>query len=94
MKKLTLIGMILFTVTPCTSKYCKDLPSQFSSFNQAVIEVKSANFPLEEKVKTTKSEEYIHQNVPLSVCEQFKKADSFGKFYISNMKGSYQLKLI
>ena len=38
-----------------------------------------------------KSSEYIHQNVPISVWESFKKADSFGSFYNYNIKGKYQL---
>lgn len=42
---------------------------------------------------TTGNRTYIHQNLPLEVWEQFKKADSKGKFYNQNIKGKYQLEL-
>lgn len=35
--------------------------------------------------------EYIYQNVPISVWEEFKEAESFGRFYNENIKGNYQL---
>jgi len=106
-----------FTISSCSGQDCKDLPSQFSSYSQAVNEVKSTNFTIEENVKTnisswiknisfyscdskigfllveTKSEEYIYQNVPISVWEQFKKADSFGTFYNRYIKGNYHLEM-
>jgi hypothetical protein len=119
MNKYILILLLLsFTIASCSSQDCKDLPSQFSSFSQAVNKVKSANFTIKEKVKTTKSswiksisfyscnsekgfllvetqsEEYIYQNVPISVWEQFKEADSFGTFYNKFIKENYLLKLI
>jgi len=37
--------------------------------------------------------EYIYQNVPISVWEEFKEAESFGKFYNSNIKDRYLLSL-
>jgi len=112
--KLILI-LLIFTIASCTSQDCNDLPSQFSSYSQAVNDVKSSNFTIEEKVKTTKSswiktisyyscdseigfllveiksEEYIYQNVPLSVWESFKKADSYGRFYNGNIKSNNNL---
>ncbi|MBI9040270.1 KTSC domain-containing protein [Lutibacter sp.] len=42
------------------------------------------------KIRSTK---YIYQNVPISVWENFKQAESFGSFYNRNVKGSYQLKI-
>ncbi len=118
MNKYILISLLLsFTISSCSGQDCKDLPSQFSSFSQAVNKVKSANFTIKEKVKKTKSswiksisfyncnsekgfllvetqsEEYIYQNVPISVWEQFKNADSFGSFYNRHIKGNYHLEM-
>lgn len=38
--------------------------------------------------------EYIYQNVPISVWQEFKTADSFGSFYNSNIKRRYFLNLL
>ena len=38
--------------------------------------------------------EYIYQNVPISVWEEFKEADSFGSFYNSNIKDNWRLGVI
>lgn len=35
--------------------------------------------------------EYIYQNVPLSVWKNFKSAESLGRFYGRNIKGSYRM---
>ncbi|MBC8213465.1 MAG: KTSC domain-containing protein [Candidatus Marinimicrobia bacterium] len=43
-------------------------------------------------IKTSKKT-YIHSNVPLKIWSEFKKADSYGSFYASKIKGKYQLKL-
>ena len=42
-------------------------------------------------VYTTDKKEYIHQEVPVEVWEDFKNADSFGKFYNANIKDNYQM---
>ena len=39
----------------------------------------------------TKKETYIHKNLPKEIWIEFKNADSFGKFYNSEIKGKYQL---
>jgi hypothetical protein len=39
----------------------------------------------------TDSNPYIHQNVPLSLWQSFKKASSFGSFYTKNLRGRYKL---
>jgi hypothetical protein len=36
---------------------------------------------------------YIHAEVPRSLWQEFKKADSFGRFYIHNFRGRYRLGL-
>ncbi len=40
-----------------------------------------------------KNTEYIHQNVPITLWRNFKQADSFGRFYNSNIKGNYPTKI-
>ena len=40
---------------------------------------------------TTDENEYIHLNVPIEVWQEFKQADSFGKFYNQNIKLKYHL---
>lgn len=40
---------------------------------------------------STDDHEYIHENLPVSVWEDFKNADSFGKFYNANIKNNYQM---
>lgn len=47
---------------------------------------KSGYFLIETKKKT-----YIHKDLPKEIWNEFKKADSFGKFYNSTIKGKYQL---
>ncbi|MBW8202019.1 KTSC domain-containing protein [Flagellimonas abyssi] len=39
----------------------------------------------------TKKKTYIHKNLPKELWNEFKKADSFGKFYNSRIKGKFQL---
>lgn len=41
----------------------------------------------------TKSQDYIYQNVPLTLWQDFKKASSFGRFYNEHFKGRYGLKV-
>jgi hypothetical protein len=42
-------------------------------------------------VNTKKGGSYIHENVPIHVWNEFKNADSFGRFYNQNIKGNYYL---
>lgn len=42
-------------------------------------------------VNTKKGGSYIHENVPIHVWDEFKNADSFGRFYNQNIKGNYYL---
>ena len=42
-------------------------------------------------VNTKKGKSYIHKNVPIQVWNEFKNADSFGRFYNQNIKGNYYL---
>ncbi len=44
-------------------------------------------------VNTKKGKSYIHENVPNEVWNEFKRANSFGRFYNQNIKGSYFLSL-
>lgn len=39
----------------------------------------------------TKKKTYIHKSLPKELWNEFKKAESFGKFYNSKIKGNYQL---
>lgn len=41
----------------------------------------------------TDKKRYIHQDVPLSVWNNFCSAESLGRYYNQNLKGNYQLKL-
>ncbi len=41
----------------------------------------------------TDKKEYIHQDVPINVWNNFKKAGSFGSYYSSNIKGKYKIKI-
>ena len=42
-------------------------------------------------LNTKKGKSYIHKNVPIQVWNEFKKADSFGRFYNQNIKGNYNM---
>lgn len=44
-------------------------------------------------IVVTDRQEYIHQDLPIQVWENFKSASSFGAFYNQNIKNRYQLKL-
>jgi len=39
---------------------------------------------------TKKETQYIHRAVPVNLWYKFKSANSFGRFYTSNIKGKYQ----
>jgi hypothetical protein len=41
----------------------------------------------------TDSNPYIHQNVPISLWQNFKRASSYGGFYTKNLRGRYKLTL-
>lgn len=41
----------------------------------------------------TSEREYIHQGLPIGMWTEFKTADSFGKYYNTNIKGHYRLRL-
>ena len=43
-------------------------------------------------IKTDKNK-YIHKDLPTSVWNSFKKANSFGSYYNNNIKNRYQLNL-
>lgn len=109
---LSFIGISLIIIS-CSSKSCNELPTPFSNYEQAITEIKSTGFSLEDSVDTSRSSfiksasfyscdskvgyliigirstEYIYQNVPISVWEELKEADSFGSFYNNNIKGNY-----
>ncbi|MCM8569699.1 KTSC domain-containing protein [Gramella jeungdoensis] len=40
---------------------------------------------------STKTDSYIHQNVPVALWNEFKVASSLGRFYNLNLKNKYQL---
>lgn len=39
---------------------------------------------------TFKNKQYLHNYVSIDLWNKFKEADSFGRFYNSNLKGRYQ----
>ncbi len=42
-------------------------------------------------VYTTDKKEYIHLDVPIEIWEEFKNAESFGRYYNNNIKHKYKL---
>lgn len=42
---------------------------------------------------TTKTTTYIHQDVPIEIWKEFKRAESFGTYYNQHIKGRFQLEL-
>lgn len=44
-------------------------------------------------IMETKSQKYIHQEVPVLLWEKLKKASSFGTFYNDNIRGKYKIRL-
>lgn len=55
MKKITLILLTLLTITSCSSQDCKELPSSYNSYKDALTEIKSSDFKLEDSVNTSRS---------------------------------------
>ena len=41
--------------------------------------------------RTDKGNNYVHENVPISIWTQFKNAGSSGSYYVSYIKGRYRL---
>lgn len=114
-----LIAFVLIVVlfSSCNDKNCNQLPNSFNNYRQALKEVKSAKFEINDKINTSKSswirgasfyscdlqtgyliiktdkKEYIHQDIPIEVWNNFKKADSFGRYYSRNIRGKYKIKI-
>ena len=44
-------------------------------------------------IRTKTNKEYLHKEVPLLVWYNFKRAESFGQYYNSNIKGRYKFDL-
>lgn len=44
-------------------------------------------------VMRTDEQEYLHQNVPIKIWEEFKNSHSFGSFYNMKIKYKYQLSI-
>jgi len=40
-----------------------------------------------------KGQNYLHQNLPLSVWKAFVNASSYGSFYTKRIRGNYQFRL-
>ncbi|MGC6430138.1 MAG: KTSC domain-containing protein [Jejuia sp.] len=114
--RTSLFAYLIFGLTfSCQGQDCKELNSDFSTYESALKEIKSADFRLLDNCNTSKSSwilgaefrscdkqygflllstkkrTYIHTNVPIELWNEFKKADSFGKFYNSRIKGKYKL---
>lgn len=41
----------------------------------------------------TESDNYIHREVPIEIWNEFKNAESFGKYYNQHLKGRFRLEL-
>ena len=41
----------------------------------------------------TKSQTYMHKDVPIKIWNEFKKSESFGKYYNRNLKNRFRLTL-
>ena len=54
-KIISILVLLLFTITSCTSQDCTELPTSFSSCKEAVSEIKSTNFTIEDSVDTSRS---------------------------------------
>jgi signal transduction histidine kinase len=50
MKKLILFSCLLFFVSAITAQSCKDLPTYFYSYDEAVSKVEKATFQIKDKV--------------------------------------------
>ena len=111
-----LFSILVFVFLSCSGN-CNSISKKFSSYDEAISIVRSADFSIEEKVDTdsswidsieyyscdgvkgflivnTKSgASYIHENMPKEVWNEFKNADSFGRFYNQNIKGNYYLEI-
>lgn len=92
---------------------CNDLPAAFSSYHDAIAQVRAATFPIHDVsvsvnsswirgysfhscdgaqgyfIIRTDRDEYIHQNVPVSVFQGFTSASSLGRYYNQHIKGNY-----
>lgn len=44
-------------------------------------------------IMETKSQKYIHQQVPILLWEKLKNSPSFGTFYNDNIRGKYKIRL-
>ena len=44
-------------------------------------------------INTKKDKSYIHKNVPIQVWNEFKNAESYGRFYNQTIKGNYYLEI-
>ncbi len=78
------------TIESITFKFVDDVDTSRSSW------IRSANYySCDGKtgyfIYTTKKKKYIHENLPLVVWDDFKNAESFGKFYNKHIKHRYRL---
>ena len=114
----TLLLLSFFAINSFSQNNCNQLPSSFSSYNEALNLVGSTKFSFVDYLNTSNSRviqgakyyscdnrsgflilgvnnlRYIHQNVPIYVWNNFKRATSFGSFYTTYIRNNYQLKLI
>lgn len=96
---------------------CNNLPTKYSSYDEAIQLITTTTFKINESVNTSRSSwirganyyscdglygfliiktdrnDYIHSNVPISVWEGFKNANSFGSYYDHYIKFQYRFKL-
>lgn len=55
MNKLALLVSFLILFVSCSRIDCDELPNSYTSYDEAVKEIKAANFKIQEKVNTSKS---------------------------------------
>lgn len=113
MHKLYYISILLLAI--CCKK--AELPKTFTSYSEAIAEVRGADFNTEEEISISDSEfinsaeyradnkdqgflildlsgkEYIYDNIPVSVWEDFKKSKDKDRFYNSRIRNHYTLTL-
>jgi len=55
MKKLICLNFLFLILNSCTGKDCQDLPDLFSSYNNALTEIRISDFGINETIDTSKS---------------------------------------
>ncbi len=92
---------------------CKDLSTQFQTYEEALLRIKQSNFQIKDAVITSKSSwirgasyyscdgqtgyfviltdqnNFLFQNMPITIWEGFKDTNSFGEYYNAYIRDRY-----